>query len=325
MPLRIPAVAIRNFIHSCFHKFPNSNLLAFRNSKMPKATRRYKGLRICRWCQRKIVQDPRRLFFGSGTKSAACKHLEKFTGIDASKDPEYFPGALCGDCVRGCLRGTLKRRSGDWDVSTPEKERKVKELLEYIQRTPIKVLEKEEREREEMEAQNAMYESGEDPPGTVVITKSEDASKYVISEDGEMILRNIVNLNSMDENAVIENNPIERYFVRGKAKMLQHLTLEAGGKVLKINGQYVLVEEEIEVFNLNEIVEGEDAGIEVEASGNDSFKCKVSKYINSRISNLPPTDLLRENASRIPRIASHHQNQFRQILLLLLLRLLRHN
>ena len=303
------------------------------SSKMPKyRVLRDRRCRICRYCQQKIW-TPRPFYFNDGSKTAACRNFEKFTGIDVSTDPEYFPIAVCGRCDGGCVKGKVSKPFGDWDVSTPEKEEKVKEALQYLLNTNIVDL-KKERMRMKREAQRTArgleevdIEPVPDEEGTVIISKTDNPAKYEISYEGNQIWCNIVNLNSMDENSPILNNPIDRYFVRGRAKMLLHETLEAGGKILKINGQYVLVEEEIEVFNLNEIVEEQeenavDEEMEIAEEEEEEFTCNVSNAVHPWRKLTFLLDLLGENATRIPPIPPLRQKRFQQTLLLFLLRLL---
>ena len=207
-----------------------------------------------------------------GSKNRIALRFEEKLGVDVSHDPDWFPLAVCRGCKDGLYaKGEMKKEIADWDVSTPEKEAELRERLNAISSRHLGDLKKERlrknaerlremtakrlQEREEAEEAAANAEL----PGTFSITKSDNPSKYLIANEETMEEKNIVNLRSMDENTPIENNPIDKYLLDGQAKMLHQFTLGAGGKILRINGQYVLIEAEIEVFNLNEIAELEDS------------------------------------------------------------------
>lgn len=102
--------------------------------------------------------------------------------------------------------------------------------------------------------ESIIYEA-ENWNSAITIEKSSfEAGKYLISTDKSVFSKSIVNLENPDENIMQPNNPIECYMDDGKAHMLFHETLAKGGKILLVNGVYILVEDEIQVFNLNEKV-----------------------------------------------------------------------
>ena len=227
----------------------------------------------CRYCQKKmhrkeiIWQHIYFLFKPEGARTKYAGLFEEATGVDLKQDLDWFPTVLCRSCKKGVTGEKLTNELADWDVSTPEREALVKERLENIRSIPRKSNWKKSKRKAVVVPEATDWAVEMDEHGVTIdpeaelppedgyqqyeIEKTADAGRYLISNNGNAISKNIVNLENLDENIVLENNPFDQYLQDEKVQMIYQLTHDEGGKILLINGKYIFVEDEIQVFHLN--------------------------------------------------------------------------